>query len=67
MALDYELVVVPDEEEGGYVAYYPDLNGCITCAETIEEAKANAEDAKRAWLNACFEDGVSIPMPHPKS
>ena len=47
-----ELVIKEDTDEGGYVAYYPDLPGCITCGETIEEAKANAIDAKDAWIEA---------------
>ena len=32
--------------KGGFVAFYPDLPGCITCGETIESALANALDAK---------------------
>jgi hypothetical protein len=39
-----ELVAVPDE--GDYVASYPELTGCITCGETVENAIANAKDAK---------------------
>ena len=38
MALPYRLEIVEDQEEGGYVVSYPDLPGCITCGDTIEEA-----------------------------
>ena len=41
----------------------PDLPGCLTCGETIESAVENARDAKRVWLEAALEEGVSIPMP----
>ena len=51
-----ELVIIEDPDEGGYAAYYPDLPGCITCGETIEEVKANAIDAKSAWFDAVLED-----------
>lgn len=55
--------VVPDTEEGGYVVFFPDLPGCITCGNTIEKALANAEDAKKAWLEAAIEDGITIHEP----
>lgn len=34
--------------------------GCVTCGETLESVKANAVDAKRAWLTAALEDGINI-------
>ncbi len=61
--LPYRIEVVPDTAEGGYVASYPELPGCITCGDTAEEAIANAIDAKREWLAAAIEDGIKIPLP----
>ena len=55
--------IIPDNDEGGFVASFPDLPGCITCGETIETTVANALDAKKAWLNAALEDGIDIPVP----
>lgn len=63
LELPYRLEIVEDIEEGGFVAAYPDLPGCITCGETIEAAAANAVDAKRTWLEAALEDGVEIQEP----
>ena len=63
MALPYRLELVPDVDEGGYVVSYPDLRGCITTGETIEEAVANGEEAKREWLAAAMEEGYPIPDP----
>lgn len=63
MKLPYKLEIVPDTEEGGYGARYPELPGCITCAETLVEVVANAEDAKRAWLEAALEEGLDIAEP----
>jgi len=48
--------IVEDKDEGGFVAFCPDLPGCITCGETIESAMANALDAKREWLKVALED-----------
>ena len=52
LALSYRMEIVKDSDEGGFVASYPDLPGCITCGETEEEALKNALDAKKAWLEA---------------
>lgn len=35
LQVSYPLQIVEDKEEGGFVASYPDLAGCITCGETI--------------------------------
>lgn len=47
-------------EEGGFVVSYPDSPRCITCGEAVENAVANAPDAKRAWLEAAIEEGISM-------
>ena len=58
MKLPYKMEIIPDTEEGGYAVSFPDLPGCLTVGDTIEEAIKNAEDAKRAWLEAAIEDGL---------
>ncbi len=61
MNLPYKMEIVPDIEEGGFVASFPDLPGCVTCAETMEKVVENAMDAKRAWIEAELEEGKVIP------
>lgn len=63
MSLPYRVEVIPDEEEGGFALHCPDLNGCMTCAETLEDGFKMLEDAKRCWFTACLEDGIPIPEP----
>ena len=60
MKLPYHLDLVEDPDEGGYVAFYPELLGCITCGETIECAVENAKEAKRVWLEVATEEGIAI-------
>ena len=56
LAMSYRLEIVRDDAEGGFVASYPDLPGCITCGETEEEAVKNALDAKKV------SPGPRVPM-----
>lgn len=63
MKLPYRMEIVPDTEEGGYVVNYPELPGCITCADTLEQAALNAVDAKKEWILAAIEEGIEIPEP----
>ena len=63
LALPYRMELTPDPDEGGYVVSFPDLPGCLSVGETIDEAVANAEDAKREWLAAAIEDGYPINEP----
>ena len=56
MEMPYRMEIIEDKEEGGFVAFYPDLPGCITCGETVEIAVANALDAKKAWIEAMMEE-----------
>lgn len=63
MKTPYKLEIVPDSEEGGFVASYPDLPGCITCGSTIQDAVNNVEDAKKEWLLAAIEGNIKIAEP----
>ncbi len=63
LSLPYRLEIIPDQTEGGYGARYPELPGCITCSETMDGIIRNAEDAKRAWLEAALEEGIEIAEP----
>ena len=63
MRLPYRMEIIPDSIEGGFAVRFPELPGCLTCADTMEEAVRNAEDCKREWLAAAIEDRTPIPEP----
>lgn len=48
LQVPYRMEIVEDKEEGGYVACYPELPGCISCGDTMESAISNVQDAKQA-------------------
>ena len=61
----YTHVVSPisSEEGGGFLISFPDLPGCISDGETIEEAIHNGRDAFLAWISAQADMGNEIPRP----
>jgi predicted RNase H-like HicB family nuclease len=62
LALQYPFNVLADPD-GGYVIVFPDLPGCMTQAETIDEIPQVAEEARRLWIETAYEDGEEIPLP----
>ena len=50
--LEYPFITsaLPKEEGGGYLIEFPDLPGCISDGETIEEAIENGKDAIVCWI-----------------
>lgn len=47
----------------GYVALTPELEGCMSDGDTVEEAKANLLDARIDYIESMLEDGLEIPEP----
>lgn len=55
-------VLFEPAEEGGYVVTCPALPPVVTQGETIEEARAMAEDAIRCYLEYLRDEGLRIPQ-----
>jgi predicted RNase H-like HicB family nuclease len=60
---DYHINLFYSDEDGAYVADIPDLEACSAFGATAEEALAEVELAKQAWLLAAKEAGRAIPEP----
>ena len=50
-------------EEDGISIEFPDLPGCLPCADTTEEAVKNAKEALALHLYGMENDGDEIPEP----
>jgi antitoxin HicB len=48
----FEIRPLKQEEGGGYFITFPDLPGCMSDGETIEETIKNGAEAEIAWLTA---------------
>ena len=56
---------LPEEEGGGYLIEFPELPGCISDGDTIDEAIANGRDAILCWIETAKQHGDEIPPPKP--
>ena len=61
--LPYRVEVYPEPNGTGFTAVVPDLPGCLTSGETLEELWANVDDAKEDWLEEAAKEGRPIPVP----
>jgi predicted RNase H-like HicB family nuclease len=62
MAARYFTAII-ERGNAGYGVYFPDLPGCVSAGNTIEEAARNAEEALTLHLRGMIEDGEAIPRP----
>lgn len=63
--LDYPFTIrhLSKEDGGGFLIEFPDLPGCMSDGETIEEAIENGKDAAACWMKAAKEAHRVIPKP----
>lgn len=61
----YTVVVIPDEEDGGFAAYVPAIPNCFTHGDTLEHAVEMAEDAAGALLASFAAHEEEIPVEAP--
>ena len=60
----YRFLVVVEKGDNNYGAYIPDLPGCITVGDTIEETLQNMQEALSLHLEGMLKDGETIPSLH---
>jgi antitoxin HicB len=61
--LRYTVVLVRGEEHG-FTVLVPELPGCITEGDDVEQALGNARDAITVHLAGLAADGEAIPEEH---
>lgn len=61
--ITYPALFKYDEEEKVYNVRFPDLPGCFTYGETIEEAKAMAKEALTGFLQSVDTRKMRLPDP----
>lgn len=55
------------ENEENWSAYVPDLPGCVSTGETLEESQQNIREAIQLHLEGMRAEGLPIPEPTTKA
>jgi predicted RNase H-like HicB family nuclease len=60
--LTYTVLLEPDPDEGGFTVTVPELPGCVTQGETLDEALAMAREAITLHVEGLAADGLPVPV-----
>jgi predicted RNase H-like HicB family nuclease len=61
----YPVVIESGDDTTAFGVVVPDLPGCFSAGDTLDEAMAGAEEAAAAWIDATLDMGGAIPAPTP--
>jgi predicted RNase H-like HicB family nuclease len=61
----YPIAIESRTDQTAYGVVVPDLPGCFSAGETLDDAIAGAEEAGLAWIDAALDAGEAIPEPSP--
>ncbi len=59
----YPIAIEPGGNTTAWGVVVPDLPGCFSAGDTLEEAMVQAEEAITAWIEATMDAGEDIPSP----
>ena len=59
----FPIAIEAGDEGSAFGVVVPDLPGCFSAGDSIDEAIANAEQAIDAWIEAALDEGQEIPLP----
>jgi len=57
-------VVIHKDENSDYGVTVPDVSGCFSAGQTVDEALQEVTEAIECHLEGLLMDGESIPVPH---
>jgi predicted RNase H-like HicB family nuclease len=59
----YPIAIEPGDAGHAYGVVVPDLPGCFSAGDTLDEAIDNAKEAIQLWLEDVLDDNGDIPEP----
>ena len=57
----YPIAIEPGSGAAAFGVVVPDLAGCFSAGDTLDEALANSEEAVAAWIDAALDTGDAVP------
>ena len=61
--LKYEIIIYWNEQDGHYIAEFPELSGCMADGETLEDTLSMVQEVMHLWIETAKEDGDRVPEP----
>jgi predicted RNase H-like HicB family nuclease len=62
LSLKYPISIYPEDE--GYTVMIPDLPGCLSQGESLEEAIESINEARELWIETVYQSAKKeIPLP----
>lgn len=61
--MKYPIAIEPGDAQQAFGVVVPDLPGCFSAGDTLDEALDNAREAIELWLETMIDDGGAVPEP----
>ena len=61
--LNYPVAIETGDDFTVFGVVVPDLPGCFSAGDTMEEAIENAKEAIAAWIEVAMDEGKVVPAP----
>jgi predicted RNase H-like HicB family nuclease len=59
--MKYPIAIEPGDKKHAFGVVVPDLPGCFSAGDTLDEAIDNAKEAIELWLETVIDDGGAVP------
>jgi predicted RNase H-like HicB family nuclease len=63
MKLKYPIVIEPGDEQTAFGVVVPDLPGCFSAGDSLEEAIENSKETIATWIEITLDEGGEVPAP----
>jgi len=56
-------IAIEQADQSAFGVVVPDLPGCFSAGDSLDEAMDNAKEAIELWLETVIDDGGAVPTP----
>ena len=63
--MKFPIAIEPGDDKQAFGVVVPDLPGCFSAGDTLDEAFAGAREAIELWISTTLDDGGTIPATQP--
>lgn len=61
--MKFPIAIASGNKDEAYGVFFPDIPGCFSAGDTLDEAIKNAHEALEGYMEFLFEEGDPIPQP----